>query len=523
MLLGDILELNALKGPDRLALVVGERSFSYAEMRDRCRRLESALRGLTAPGERVAILAENIVEYVDAYYGVPSAGLALVLLNYRLNPHELAWIINDSDATVLIVESSYLDAVLEVREEWPKVRHVIVVADTPSEAPGVIDYNELVGSADATASGPGPDEDDVAWQLYTSGTTGRPKGAMLTHRNLVTAMLNAIIAYGVKAEDRAMLCFPMCHVSGYLVTQNHLAGASMVLMRSYSPETFMQLVEKHQINSTGLAPTMMTTLLRHPRIDDYDLSSLESIGYGAAAMPVEVLKAAIDRFGPVVWSGFGMTELGGNVLTHPISAHLRAVQGEEHLLASCGLPMTLAAVRVVDDDMRELPPGEVGEIVIQGEQLLQGYANLPEATEEAFRGGWFHTGDMARRDEEGFFYIVDRMKDMIITGGENVYSREVEEVLYAHPAVADAAVIGLPDQTWGERVTAVVTLRPGAQAGAGDIISSCRQRLAGFKTPKQVVFVDELPKTVSGKILKRELRDRLGASGEGSALVNQPE
>ena len=420
MLLGDIIELNASKGPDRLALVVDDRSFTYGQMSERVRRLAVAMTGLASPGQRVAILAENIVEYVDAYYGVPSAGLALVLLNYRLNPHELAWIIHDSDASVLIVESSYLDAVLAVRDEWPNVQHIVVIGPGGGATSGVIDYDELVGSADAGASLPRCHEDDIAWQLYTSGTTGRPKGAMLTHRSLLTAILNAIIAYGVKAEDRAMLCFPMCHVSGYLVTQNHLAGASMVLMRSYSPELFMELVDKHRINSTGLAPTMMTTLLQHPRIHDYDLSTLTSIGYGAAAMPVEVLKAAIDRFGPVVWSGFGMTEVSGNVLTHPISAHVRAVNGEEHLLAACGLPMTLAAVRVVDEEMNELPPGQVGEIVIQGEQLLQGYSNQPEATREAFRGGWFHTGDMARRDEEGFFYIVDRKKDNHHRRGERV-------------------------------------------------------------------------------------------------------
>ena len=225
-------------------------------------------------------------------------------------------------------------------------------------------------------------------------------------------------------------------------------------------------------------------------------------------MPVEVLKAAINRFGPVVWSGFGMTELGGNVLMHPKSAHVRAVNGEEHLLAACGVPMALAVAQVVDEAMNELPAGEVGEIIIKGEQLLQGYWNRPEATEEAFRGGWFHTGDMSYRDEEGNFYIVDRKKDMIITGGENVYSREVEDVIYGHPAVSEAAVIGLPDQTWGERVTAVVSLREGASATDKEIVALCRDRLAGFKTPKQVLFVDELPKNVSGKILKRELRDR---------------
>jgi acyl-CoA synthetase (AMP-forming)/AMP-acid ligase II len=511
VLLRDILELNALRDPQRQALVSDGVSYTFGELRDRAQRLAVALTGLAAPGDRVAILAENVVEYVDAYYGVPSARMALVFLNYRLNPHELAWILDDAGATVLLVDRAYLDRMLDVRDEWPGVEHVIVIGSPSGSVEGAVGYDDLVGAvAEPIPTLPAPDDDEVAWQLYTSGTTGRPKGAMLTHRSLITALHNAAMAYDAKAEDRTLFCFPMCHVAGYLVTLAHMAGGPVVLMRAYDPETFMQLVDEHGVTSTGLAPTMMVVLLQHPRIDDYDLSTLTKIGYGAAAMPVEVLKTAIDRFGPVVWSGFGMTELGGNVLTHPISAHVRAVNGEEHLLAACGVPMTFAAAQVVDEDMRELAPDEIGEIVIKGEQLLQGYWNRPEATEEAFRGGWFHTGDMAYRDAEGFFYIVDRKKDMIITGGENVYSREVEEVLYGHPAVSEAAVIGLPDDKWGERVVAVVTVRAGATVTEQEILALCRDRLAGFKTPKQVRFIDELPKNVSGKILKRELRDRYG-------------
>jgi acyl-CoA synthetase (AMP-forming)/AMP-acid ligase II len=253
---------------------------------------------------------------------------------------------------------------------------------------------------------------------------------------------------------------------------------------------------------------MLNFILQHPKVNEYSLATLRSIGYGAAAMPVEVLRAAIARFGPIVYSGFGMTELGGNVLTFPKAAHVRATQGDEHLLASCGTPMCLADVMVVDEHLVECPPGVVGEIVVRGEQVLKGYFNNPEGTTKAFEGGWFHTGDMARRDAEGFFYIVDRMKDMIITGGENVYSREVEEVIYTHPAVSEAAVVGLPDPTWGENVTAVVVLRPGATATEAEIIGVCRDRLAGYKKPKRVIFLDELPKTVSGKIIKRELRDQ---------------
>ena len=518
MLLGDILELNAVKWPDRVALTFGELTYTFEELRQRSRRLAVALQSLTgtAAGDRIAVLSENTVEYIDAYYGVPSAGMALVPLNYRLNPHELAWIIQDAQASVLIVQRAYLPAILAVRDLFPCVRHLVVTGGLPDDV-DVLDFDALVNAADPANLGKTPDEDDVAWQLYTSGTTGNPKGAMLTHRSLVVAIINSVVANAVHSDERTLFCFPLCHVAGYLVTISHMVGAPVVMMQTFAPGPWIELVDRHRITSAGLAPTMVNFVLQHPTIDDHDLSSLESIGYGAAAMPVELLRATINRFGPIVWSTFGMTELSGSVLTHPRSVHVRAANGEEHLLASCGRPQMLAAVKVVDPEMNELGPTEVGEIVVRGEQVLQGYWNLPQATEEAFRGGWFHTGDMAYRDEEGFFYIVDRLKDMIITGGENVYSRQVEEVLYLHPGVSEAAIIGVPDPVWGERVVAVIAMKAGVEPVADEILSVCRGRLAGFKTPREVHFVDELPKNVSGKILKRELRDRF--SGLSSKSV----
>ena len=333
---------------------------------------------------------------------------------------------------------------------------------------------------------------------------------MLSHRNLFMSVLNSIASYDPSPDDRYLMPFPVCHVAGYSIPMNHLMGAVVVLMKAYEAEAFMQAIERQAITTTALAPTMFTFLLQHPRIDDYDLSSLRSIAYGAAAMPVAVLKEALDRFGPVVYSGFGMTELAGNVLVHPKAAHIRATGGDEHLLAACGMPMPLAVVRVVDDDMRRAPARrgrrDRGHAASRSSPAT---GTCPRPPKRPSAEGWFHTGDMAKRDEEGYFYIVDRKKDMIITGGENVYSREVEEVLYAVPGVSEAAVIGLPDTTWGERVTAVLTRREGATIDEQQVIRACRERLAGFKTPKQVVFVDEIPKNVSGKVLKRELRERL--------------
>jgi acyl-CoA synthetase (AMP-forming)/AMP-acid ligase II len=510
MLLGDIVRLNGRKTPSKVALVSGDRTVTFGELRDRMFRVANAMLGLASPGDRVAILAENLPEYVECYYGVPSAGMALNLLNYRLHPKEWAWILNNAEARVLVVQEKYLDQIEGELGDIPSIEHVVVIGGNGRG--GYPSFGDLVGSAPAVEPDVEVDEDSTAWLLYTSGTTGFPKGAMLTHRNVIVAVMASVIEYEPQPDERTLVAFPLCHVAGYSVLVTHFRGGRIVLTPMFEPESWMKLVDEHEITSTSVAPTMFNFILQHPKVNEYKLTSLRSIGYGAAAMPAEVLRAAIARFGPIVYSGFGMTELGGNVLTFPKTAHVRAVNGEEHLLASCGTPMCLADVRVVDEQGHECPPGMVGEIVIQGEQVLKGYFRNEEGTRKAFEGGWFHTGDMARRDEEGFFYIVDRMKDMIISGGENVYSREVEDVLYAHPAVSEVAVIGLPDPTWGENVTAVIVLREGMTATEAEIINTARNRLANFKKPKRVIFLDELPKTVSGKIIKRDLRERFTES-----------
>ena len=509
MLLGDIIRLNGRKTPEKIAVIAGDSIVTFGELQDRMLQVANAMLQLARPGDRIAVLAENIPEYVEMYYGVPSAGMALTFLNYRLHPKEWAWILNNAEATVLVIQAKFVEQVEPLLATMPTVQHVVVIGETTSATQ--VSYDDLVGAAAAEEPAIDVDEDSTAWLLYTSGTTGFPKGAMLSHRNLIVAALNSVIEYEPQPDERALIAFPLCHVSGYAVPVNHFRGGRVVLTPMFEPGLWMQLVDEHQITGTSMAPTMLNFILQHPKVNDFELTSLRGIGYGAAAMPVEILRAAIARFGPIVYSGFGMTELGGNVLTFPKSAHARAIDGEEHLLSSCGTPMVLADVKVVDEQMVECPPGVVGEMVIRGEQVLLGYFRNEEGTNRAFEDGWFHTGDMARRDEEGFFYIVDRMKDMIITGGENVYSREVEEVLYLHPAVSEAAVVGVPDVTWGEKVTAIVVLRAGMSATEAEIIAVSRDNLAGFKKPKAVVFLDELPKTVSGKIIKRELRDRLAA------------
>ncbi|WP_430334397.1 class I adenylate-forming enzyme family protein [Rhodococcus sp. ACT016] len=511
MLFSDLLRRNAARFPHRTALAMadGSDARTYTELYQRSLRLANGLSGLADPGDRVALLSENNLEYVEAYYGVPAAGMVLTLLNYRLHPKEWVWILNDSGARVLIVDSKYLEAIADYRSELTSVEHIIVIG---GEATAFTAYEHLLQPASTIAPRLAISDDDDAWLLYTSGTTGKPKGARLTHRNLNTALIQSAIAYDPRPDTCFLNAMPLCHIAGYLTPLHQFQGGSVLMMSGWDPEHWMRLVQEHRVTSGGFAPTMMQMLLTHPKIDDYDLTSLEWMGYGASKIPADVLRHTIDRFGPVVYAGMGMTELGGNMLTLDKAAHVRAARGEEHLLDAVGKPMSLVDVRVVDPFGNDCAIGEVGEIVVQGDQVTKGYFGNAEANAQAFDGGWFHTGDLAHRDEEGFLYIVDRAKDMIISGGENVYSSEVENAIYTNPDVLEAAVIGTPDEKWGELVTAVVVRKPGTELTADDVVTSCRSQLAAFKQPRKVIFVDEMPQTVSGKIRKNVLRDQFASN-----------
>ncbi|MFE7223260.1 long-chain fatty acid--CoA ligase [Nocardioides sp. NPDC057577] len=510
MLIHDLLRRTARDHPDRTALLLttGGDSRTYAELLERTHRLANAIGDLAEPGDRVAILSDNSIPYVEAYYGVPAAGAALTTLNTRLHPKEWAWILENAEASVLLVQEQYLPAIREHLAGLKALRHVVVIGEPVDDLPA---YEDLLAAASPEPSTRVVSADDVAWVMYTSGTTGFPKGAQLSHRNLVTSILQSVLEYEPSRETRFLNAMPLCHVAGYLTPVNLFRGGTVLMMPGWEPEAWMQVVQEHRITSGGFAPTMMAILLAHPRIDDYDLSSLEWMGYGASKIPAELLRRTLDRFGPIVYAGMGMTELAGNILTLDREAHRRAAAGEENLLDAVGRPMQLVDLRIVDAAGNDCPVGEIGEIWVRGDQVTVGYLGNPEATAASFTGDWFHTGDLARRDEEGFLSIVDRAKDMIISGGENVYSAEVENVLHELPDVAEAAVIGLPHEVWGEQVVAVLVRRPGAEVTDDEVIARVGDRLAAYKRPKQVVFLDELPRTATGKVRKHDLRTALGA------------
>ncbi|MGA1676348.1 MAG: class I adenylate-forming enzyme family protein [Pseudomonadales bacterium] len=507
MRLHDILELNARRRGSNSALVSQDgRRQTFAELCDRSLRLASALAVDGQPGDHVAILADNQPEYVEAYYGVPAAGQRLVFLNYRLAVPELVRIVNDARATRLLYAPAFSDVVERMRPELETVRSTLELGEP---------WERFIAPHPARAPYPALDDREIAWIIYTSGTTGMPKGAMLSHRNLFASIFNSQVSQpGEPPENPYFLMpFPLCHIAGFAVLGQHLVGNPVALMTAYSSAAWMRMVDELCITGTALAPTMINMLLNDPGIATHDLGSLRSLGYGASSIPAEVLRRAMARFGPIFTQGFGMTELAGNVIFMSKADHVRADREAPELLRAAGRVGALAAVRIVDAEDNDCPVGVAGEIVVRGDQVLAGYWNRPEANAEAFRDGWFHTGDVARMDDEGFVYIVDRKKDMIVSGGENVYPREVEEVLFQHPAVAEAAVFGLPDTHWGERVGAAIVLRTNARVEPAELDAFCRARLAGYKRPRDWHVVTEIPKNVSGKVLKRELRARFGSAG----------
>jgi acyl-CoA synthetase (AMP-forming)/AMP-acid ligase II len=508
LLLHEILDLRASDSAGRLAVVSdGGRTVTFGGLRDRVHRLARGLEKITAPGARIAILAGNCQEYVECYYGVPLAGRTLVPLNTRLHPRELADICADAGVSVLIFQDRFAAPAQAISSSLPSLTAAYALG--PAGAPAA--YEDLLSSdAAALARGPVVSEQDLAWIVYTSGTTGRPKGAMLTQENIVTATLNSATRWGAaRTSGPLLLPWPMFHVAGYAILVHHVGGLPVVLAPKFDAAGFLELIEAHRVAEITIAPTMLNMLLSDQRSMATDLSSLSRVFYGSSPMPPELLRQAMQRLpGADFWTGFGMTELGGMITFLSPDDHRRA-QSRPELLSSAGRPAGLGTVRLLDDSGQEVPAGTVGEITARGRQVSIGYWAGDHRPANPAADCWFRTGDLAYADDDGYLFIVDRAKDMIITGGENVYSAEVERVLYQHPAVSECAVVGLPEPRWGEVIVACVQLRDGQQVSEAEIIGHCRKFLAGYKTPRHVLFRSTMPLGASGKILKRELRQQV--------------
>lgn len=512
MNLGYMLSRSAAAYSDHLAIVHGDLALTYREFNERVNRVASALRQLgLEPGDRVAIFSPNRAEILEVLFATWKAGLVAVPMNFRLHHDEVRYILNHSEAKVLVYAGVFQDAIDRIAGDL-SATHIAVCLD---ELVGkgrqafqtVLDYCELLERGDDAEWVEPVDGDDLAWLFYTSGTTGRPKGAMLTHRILLLMALNVCAdIYPFGHDDIGLHAAPLTHGSGLYALPLIAKGGTNVILDAprFDPEAVFASIEKYQVTVLPfMAPTMVKRLIESEARTKYDLRSLRCIIYGGAPMYVEDLIAGLKAFGPVFAQIYGQGEC-------PMT--ITGLSREEHdlnrpeRLASAGTARLGVQVRIQDDDGNELPRGTVGEIAVRGDLVMKGYWRNPEATNDTIVNGWMRTGDVGYMDEQGYLYILDRTKDMIISGGNNIYPREVEEVLLRHPAVQEACVFGVPDREWGEAVKAVVVLRQGHAATEEELIAFCRNHLASYKKPQSVDFVEELPKNAYGKVLKRELR-----------------
>ena len=496
------LQRNARHTPDCESTIFGDRVRNWSETRDRVARLAGALRSLgVASGDRVAILSLNSDRYVEYLFAVPWADAVVNPINIRWSVGEIVYSLLDSDTSVLFVDDTFAPMLSELRAQAPGLRAVVHCGDGPTPE-GTLDYERLIAEQspveDARRSG-----DALAGLFYTGGTTGHPKGVMLSHANLIVSAMAAAASGLLEADGRTLHAAPMFHLADlFTVLTRNILGGTHVIVPSFDPAAVATAIEKHQVTDTLLVPTMIQMLIDAPGADARDLGSLQRLIYGASPISDALLSRAAAALPDVHFTqAYGMTELA------PLVTFLRP---EEHAdpvrRRSAGRAGPHVEVRIVDADDHEVAPGVVGELVVRGGNVMLGYWNKPAETAEALRGGWMHTGDGGYMDERGYVFLVDRIKDMIVSGGENVYSAEVENALATHPAVAQCAVIGVPDPELGERVHAVVVLRPGAVATQEELRAHCKTLIAGYKAPRTSEFALTLPLSGAGKVLKRELR-----------------
>jgi acyl-CoA synthetase (AMP-forming)/AMP-acid ligase II len=509
MNVGHILTAAAEHHPNHPGVIWGEEVTSYRQFNARAAALAASLVQLgIRRGDRVAVLTQNCPQLIESFFSIWKAGGCVVPLNARCVADEVVYHLNDPRAGVVIFGQEFREMMDAIKSRVPSVRHFICIEEPLLDQ---IEYEGLVAQHSGTADPPvAVKDDDVAWLFYTSGTTGKPKGAMLTHGNLTFMALGWIAdLMHLEPEDVGLHAAPLTHGAGFHSVALTLKASTQVILKParFDVANFCSTVEKKKVTNTWLVPTQIKLLLNYSELDTWNLSSLKWLVYGGAPMYTEDLKEAIRRIGPVFVQLFGQGE------TPMTATYLRP---KEHVvegplstrLASCGHARSGIEVRILDDNGSEVPRGEVAEICVNGPTVMKGYWEREEATAESLRGDWLHTGDVGYMDEEGYVYILDRTRDMIISGGSNVYPREVEEILLQHPAISEACVIGVPDELWGEAVKAVIVLNEGMEVTAEEIIAFAGERMAGYKKPKSVDFVSELPKSSYSKVLKRELRER---------------
>lgn len=513
----DLIYRNAILYSKEEAFVCGLERITFRQFNDRVNALVHGIRSLGIQSQEVlGILSWNRLEYLEVFGAAMKGGFVLAHFSPRLKAEELLQLINDSEAHLLFYAPEFQRQVVEIKERLQATKCFVRLDQTKENTIG---YNDLLARQPMVEPEVVVVKGDPLVIFYTSGTTGTPKGSVYTHdqkmQNTEIKALDLALEFG----DRHLVVLPMFHIGGdsHIWPFFLMAGCNVLMPQtSFNPIETLKTVTEERITDIHIVPTQLISLLNVPNLEEFDLKSLKRIWYAASPMPVEVLKKGLSAFGPIFFQGYGQTESGPHTTVLNKAAHRTALASETEVtvLESCGQPCFGVHMRVVDEDENDVLPGEIGEIIIKSDRIMSAYWRKSESTENTIKNGWLRTGDLGYYDECGFIYIADRKDDMIVTGGENVYPKEIEEVLYRHPAVAEAAVIGMPDPYWVERVHGVVSLKEDATVTQEEIIRFCREHMSSYKAPKSIEFVDTLPKSPQGKILKRELKK--GFRGGGS-------
>lgn len=508
MVVGDLIRNIVRRSPKKAAIIFEGTTRTWSEVNERVNRFASALHALgLRKGDKVGILAQNSSQYAEVYFALVKTGIIAVPIGWQSAPPEITYILNHSEAKALISDSEYLPAIGGIRGELQTVKHVIRFGDGNGES---LDYEALVAQGVDEEPDTPIYPEDIRIISYTSGTTGKPKGCVVTHGQTIAGLANCLIENPIPREQPTLLSIPF--YTGFGNTRLLLGlynRGALVILRRFRPEQVFEAIQRYKVAHMCVVPTMIVAMCNSPENHKYDLSSMRLIGYGGSVIAPNILKRAIELFNCDFYQGFGAMEVGGLVaFLSPEDHRLDGSELKEKRLLSTGRESQYAEIRIVDDDRRELGANQAGEMIVKVDSAISGYWKMPEKTAETIRDGWVYTGDVAYKDEDGYIYVVDRKKEMIVSGGMNVYPAEIETALYMHPAVAQVAVIGVPDDRWGEAVKAIIELRKGEHATEEEILKFCQERLAAYKKPKSVEFVDSIPVGSSGKVVKRELRER---------------
>lgn len=507
-----IIRKTANKYSSRQAVIDGKTVLTFSQFNERINRLSNSFIKILklCKGDRVGLLLNNCHEYMEARLALEKCGVVWVSLNTLLGENELKYIIKDADIKALVTEKHFLTRIKNSMSELSF--DTVWVGEIPVDVlQSVYFFEDFIKNGLPNEPSIVIDTNDLCSINYTSGTTGKPKGVMLTQGNWINVYRNMLVDRDIRTDDIIAHIGPLTHASGSYFMPYFLKGATNVIIEGgFDIPLLLRTIEKLKISVFTCVPTMLIRILNHPELSNYNLTSLRNIGYGAAPMPVEVIKKAIKVFGPIFTQNYGQTEAYMTISYLPKEEHL--IVGPDSVLrrlSSIGRPYTFVEVKVVDEQGSDVQPGKQGEIIVKSEHVMQGYWKLPEETSEVLKDGWLYTGDVATIDEDGYIYLVDRKKDMIISGGFNIYPREVEEALYTHPSVMEAAVIGVPDAEWGEKVKALIVLKNNEKVSTKELISYCKERI-GFKCPRLIEFITELPKNGTGKVDKKALRQQYG-------------